>query len=80
MTSQVCEVIKPLASVSRICKKGRRVVFEEGNNYTENLCGVCAATLPAFFAPLQVLCFSRRVGAFFVPPCLQAPPRWTTHH
>ena len=37
MTSRVCEVTKPLASVSRICKKGHRVVFEDGNKYIENL-------------------------------------------
>ena len=37
MLFQVCDVTKPLASVSRICKKGHRVVFEDGCSYIENL-------------------------------------------
>ena len=37
MMFQVCDVSKPLASVSRICKKGHRIVFEEGANYILNL-------------------------------------------
>ena len=28
---------KPLASVSRICRKGHKVVFQEGMNYIQNL-------------------------------------------
>ena len=37
MKFQVCEVTKPLASVSDICKKGHRVVFENGYGFIENL-------------------------------------------
>ena len=37
MLFQVCDVTKPLASVSKICRKGHRVVFEEGCSYIENL-------------------------------------------
>ena len=37
MLFQVCDVTKPLASVSKICKKGHKVVFEEGCSYIQNL-------------------------------------------
>ena len=37
MKFQVCDVTKPLASVSHICKKGHRVVFENGFGCIENL-------------------------------------------
>jgi hypothetical protein len=37
MLFQVCDVNKVLASVSRLCAGGCRVVFETGNNYIENM-------------------------------------------
>ena len=37
MLFQICDVTKPLASVSKICHKGHRVVFEDGCSYIMNL-------------------------------------------
>jgi hypothetical protein len=34
---RACDVTKPLGSVSKICKKGHRVVFEDGCSYIYNL-------------------------------------------
>ena len=36
-TFQVAEVTRPLCSVSKICDKGNRVVFELGGRYVENI-------------------------------------------
>jgi len=36
-TFQVAEVTRPLCSVSKMCDKGNRVVFEMGGGYVENL-------------------------------------------
>ena len=37
MKAQVCDVNKPLLSVNRMVQAGNRVVFENGNNYVEDL-------------------------------------------
>ena len=37
MRFQVCDVTKPLASVSRICAKGHKVAFQAGCSYIQNL-------------------------------------------
>ena len=36
MTFQVADINKPLASVSKICKKGHRVVFDDDGSYIEH--------------------------------------------
>ena len=36
MLFQVAQVTKPLGSVSKICKKGHRVVFDDDGSYIEN--------------------------------------------
>ena len=36
-TFQVAEVTRPLCSVSKICDKGNRVVFELGGGYVEHI-------------------------------------------
>ena len=41
-TFQVADVTRPLCSVTKICDKGNRVIFEGNGGYIENLAtGVC---------------------------------------